>query len=162
MNNTLELVSNFKASEVIIVLVMCFLVIKELVDGFQWVKGKLDLWRQNENQIESKAQTVQERLLKLEQYQENDYKILHELCEELKHIKQALEEQKKNTNKVTVASFRSTLYRIHKESVEQQYVTADSLKVFKEIGKIYEEAGGDDIYHEKLEPEMMSLPIKDI
>ena len=98
MNNTLELVSNFKASEVIIVLVMCFLVIKELVDGFQWVKGKLDLWRQNENQIESKAQTVQERLLKLEQYQENDYKILHELCEELKHIKQALEEQKKNTN----------------------------------------------------------------
>ena len=30
----------------------------------------------------------------------------------------------------------------------------------QEIGKVYVEAGGDDIYHDKLEPEVLKLPIK--
>ena len=33
-------------------------------------------------------------------------------------------------------------------------------RTFKEIGKVYVEAGGDDIYHDKLEPEVLKLPIK--
>ena len=35
------------------------------------------------------------------------------------------------------------------------------LKTFTELGSIYESAGGDDIYHDKLKPEVLSLPIKD-
>ena len=42
---------------------------------------------------------------------------------------------------------------------KQKYVTPEGLKTFKEIGKVYVEAGGDDIYHDKLEPEVLRLPI---
>lgn len=46
------------------------------------------------------------------------------------------------------------------EFTKQKFVTPEGLKTFKEIGKVYVEAGGDDIYHDKLEPEVLKLPIK--
>lgn len=63
-------------------------------------------------------------------------------------------------NSLTVASMRSTLWRIHTESTERGYITQEGLKTFTECGKLYEEAGGDDIYHEKLHPDVMALPIR--
>lgn len=39
-------------------------------------------------------------------------------------------------------------------------MTPDGLKTFRELGKVYESAGGDDIYHEKLQPEVLALDIK--
>ena len=62
-------------------------------------------------------------------------------------------------NERTISSFRSTLYRLHMDFTKQKYVTPEGLKTFKEIGKVYVEAGGDDIYHDKLEPEVLRLPI---
>lgn len=34
------------------------------------------------------------------------------------------------------------------------------LKTFLEMGKLYEDAGGNDIYHSKLLPEITALEIK--
>ena len=39
-------------------------------------------------------------------------------------------------------------------------MTPDGLKTFRELGNVYEAAGGDDIYHEKLQPEVLALDIK--
>lgn len=63
-------------------------------------------------------------------------------------------------NSLTVASMRSTLWRIHSESTDKGFITPEGLKTFTECGKLYESAGGDDIYHEKLHPDVMSLPIQ--
>ena len=41
------------------------------------------------------------------------------------------------------------------------YNYADILETFTELGSIYESAGGDDIYHDKLKPEVLALPIHD-
>lgn len=62
-------------------------------------------------------------------------------------------------NNKTVASFRSSLWRMHKDFTNQGYVTPDGLKTFIEMGKLYEASGGDDIYHEKLLPEVEALDI---
>lgn len=62
-------------------------------------------------------------------------------------------------NDRTVASFRSSLWRMHKDFTNQGYVTPDGLKTFMEMGKLYEASGGNDIYHEKLLPEVESLEI---
>ena len=62
-------------------------------------------------------------------------------------------------NDRTVASFRSSLWRMHKDFTIQGYVTPDGLKTFMEMGKLYEASGGNDIYHEKLLPEVESLEI---
>lgn len=60
-----------------------------------------------------------------------------------------------------VASMRSTLWRIHKETIEQGYITRSGLKTFVECGNLYTAAGGDDIYHDKLHPEILKLPVRD-
>lgn len=79
---------------------------------------------------------------------------------DVKEIKTLLESHIDRDNERTISSFRSTLYRLHMEFTKQKYVTPEGLKTFKEIGKVYVEAGGDDIYHDKLEPEVLKLPIK--
>lgn len=63
-------------------------------------------------------------------------------------------------NARTIASFRSSLWRMHRDFTNQGYITADGLKTFLEMGKLYEDAGGDDIYHSKLLPEITALEIK--
>lgn len=77
---------------------------------------------------------------------------IHSLTEMLQ---QFMDEQKQST----VATLRSSLWRLHKDFVTQKYVTPDGLKTFMEMGKVYENAGGDDIYHEKLLPEVEALDI---
>lgn len=63
-------------------------------------------------------------------------------------------------NETTVAMFRSSLWRMHRDFMAQGYVTPDGLKTFMEMGKVYENAGGNDIYHEKLLPEVEALEIR--
>ena len=60
----------------------------------------------------------------------------------------------------TVAMFRSSLWRLHKDLTSQGFVTPDGLKTFMEMGKIYERCGGNDIYHDKLLPEVEALEIR--
>ena len=79
---------------------------------------------------------------------------------DVKEIKTLLESHIQRDNERTISSFRSTLYRLHMEFTKQKYVTPEGLKTFKEIGKVYVEAGGDDIYHDKLEPEVLALEIR--
>lgn len=66
----------------------------------------------------------------------------------------------KKENETTVAMFRSSLWRLHKDFIAQGYVTPDGLKTFMEMGRVYEDAGGDDIYHDKLKPEIEELEIR--
>ena len=91
--------------------------------------------------------------------QEELQKEQREIKEDVKKISCMLQEYIRKDNKRTIATLRTTLWRLHKEFTSQGYATPDGLKTFKELGKVYEEAGGDDIYHDKLEPEVLSLDI---
>ena len=92
--------------------------------------------------------------------QDDLYEKQIELKQDVKNITQMLEEYIQKDNKRTIASLRTTLWRLHKEFVSQGYVTPDGLKTFSELGKVYEAAGGNDVYHEKLQPEVLALDIK--
>ena len=72
-------------------------------------------------------------------------------------LKEHIETDKKNTQ----ATFRSSLYRMHSDFTSRGFITREGLKTFIECGKAYEEAGGDDIYHDKLKPEILDLEIRD-
>lgn len=82
-----------------------------------------------------------------------------DLKTDIQILKDMLQEFIKEQNQSTVAILRSSLWRLHKEFVTQGFITPDGLKTFMEMGKVYESAGGDDIYHEKLLPEIEELSI---
>ena len=81
------------------------------------------------------------------------------LKEGIQSLQQLLQQFMVEQNDSTVAMLRSSLWRLHKDFVTQGFVTPDGLKTFIEMGKTYEHAGGDDIYHEKLLPEVEALDI---
>mgnify|MGYP001853336981 FL=1 len=78
----------------------------------------------------------------------------------VKDITAMLQDYIRKDNKKTIATLRTTLWQLHKGFMDQGYVTPDGLKTFTELGNVYEDAGGDDIYHDKLVPEVMSLEIR--
>ena len=82
-----------------------------------------------------------------------------DLREDIKSLTNMLQIYIEKDNRRTIASLRTTLWRLHADFVTQGYITPDGLKTFKELGAVYEEAGGDDIYHEKLLPEILDLEI---
>ena len=103
---------------------------------------------------------------KQEEYHKQSIKIRNDLDikqDELKIDIQSLKDMLQcfieEQNKSTIATLRSSLWRLHREFVSQKFVTPDGLKTFIEMGKVYESAGGDDIYHEKLLPEVEELNI---
>lgn len=88
----------------------------------------------------------------------------HELQKQSNEADQKMEAQVASISELLkaliVTSMRTELWRIHGEYTEKGYITQEGLKTFIECGKLYESAGGNDIYHTKLHPEIMSLPIQ--
>lgn len=81
------------------------------------------------------------------------------LSDDVKTLTNMLQLYIEKDNRRTIASLRTTLWSLHADFVAQGYITPDGLKTFNELGAVYEEAGGDDIYHSKLLPEIMDLEI---
>lgn len=141
--------------------------IKKQLEDFESESGFRFPWTTRKQAIQKKFEEL-----------ENKYEALNKrfndtLCEEqeLKNDQDSLKNDVKalidkfdsyilTDNKRTIATLRTSLWRMHRDFMEQGYVTPDGLKTFKEMGVVYEEAGGNDIYHEKLKPEVLSLEIR--
>lgn len=104
---------------------------------------------------ESIKSLQEERIEDLKKMDERNVEIKNDLADVLNLLKRHI----KIDDERTVATFRSTLYRMHSDFMAQGFITQEGLKTFVECGKAYEAAGGDDIYHDKLKPEVMSLVI---
>lgn len=93
-------------------------------------------------------------------YHNESIGIRNELKEDVKYIVDKLDKYVEVDNRRTVATLRTSLWRLHRDFMEQGYVTPDGLKTWNEMGKVYIEAGGNDIFHDKLQPEVSNLPIR--
>lgn len=131
--------------------------VKEVIELYSYFKKKFNI----KTGREQSDDTLENRISRLEQHDKFQYDKLSELSAGIHDIKDLIVSNETRQGKVTVATCRSTLYRLHKEFVSQKFVTREGLKTFLEIGKVYEDANGDDIFHDKLYPEVMKLEIRD-
>ena len=111
--------------------------------------------------FEEDKETLDKRIATLEKHDNWQYKEITKISQGIDDIKNSLIKKEIKDKAKTVATLRSQLYDLHSKFVEQGYVDKSGLKTFTELGSIYESAGGNDIYHDKLKPEVLSLPIKD-
>lgn len=111
--------------------------------------------------FESDKETLDKKIATLEKHDNWQYKEITKISQGIDDIKNSLIKKEIKDKAKTVATLRSQLYDLHSKFVEQGYVDKSGLKTFIELGSIYESAGGNDIYHDKLKPEVLSLPIKD-
>lgn len=130
---------------------------KEIIEIFSYFKKKYRIKTGNEEDKE----TVENRIKTLEKHDNWQYQEILKISKGIDDIKDNLTKREVKDKEKTVATLRGQLYGLHEKFVIKGYIDKSGLKTFIELGKIYESAGGDDIYHDKLYPEIMALPIKE-
>ena len=111
--------------------------------------------------FEEDRKTIEDRITILEKHDNWQYNEISKISKGIDEIKSSLAQKEIKDKAKTVATLRSQLYDLHSKFVKQGYIDKSGLKTFTELGSIYESAGGNDIYHDKLKPEVLSLPIKE-
>lgn len=166
----MEALSQLSNTNIIYVVSGLFVIIeciKFVVSRIEWVVNTLGIdtkWTRKKREdymllkrtIEELEELKKQRAIDVEQSIKHDKK----LDDRIGDVIFLLQEHIKSEDKRTVAMLRSTLYGLHAEFVQKGFITESGLKTFDECGKVYEDAGGDDIYHDKLRPEVIALPIK--
>ena len=137
------------------ILISSFIAICDVVGKFSMIIKKPVFWVKNKNEDHTH---LVETIKKVNDLEEKDNSIKKDIDDILILLKDHIETDKKNTR----ATFRSSLYRMHSDFTSRGFITKEGLKVFLECGEAYELADGDDIYHDKLKPEVMKLPIKEV
>ncbi len=87
-------------------------------------------------------------------------KEMKEMQNTIHELKQMMEVHIEKDKTRTVVSLRSTIWRMHGDFMKQGYVTKDGLEVFSEACKLYKNDGGNGVVQQKIEPEVMELPVK--
>lgn len=106
--------------------------------------------------------TIEDRITTLEKHDNWQYKEISKISQGIDDIKDTLVQKEIKDKAKTVATLRNQLYDLHGKFTERGYIDKSGIKTFLELGNIYEDAGGDDIYHDKLKPEVLCLPIKEV
>ena len=153
----IEAVFNQNYISAILAVFLLLFAIKEIIDLISYFKKKGRI----KTGFDQDKENVENRLMTLEKHDNWQYKEISKMSKGIDDIKCQLTEKERADKERTVATLRNQLYGLHTKFSEKGYVDNSGLKTFTELGKIYEAAGGDDIYHEKLKPEVLSLPIKD-
>ena len=132
--------------------------LKEIIEIFSYFKNKFRI----KTGVEVDKETLENRISTLEKHDRWQYNEISKISQGIDEIKDQLNERDIKDKAKTVATLRNQLYDLHSKFVERGYVDKSGLKTFLELGKIYEDAGGNDVYHDKLKPEIMKLPIKEL
>lgn len=130
---------------------------KEIIEILSYFKKKLGI----KTGIEQDKETLEERIATLERHDNWQYKEISKISQGIDDIKDTLVKKDIKDKAKTVATLRNQLYDLHGKFTERGYIDKSGIKTFLELGSIYEDAGGDDIYHDKLKPEVLSLPIRE-
>lgn len=130
--------------------------VKEMIEIGSYFKNRFRI----KTGSDMDKETIKSRIAKLESHDKRQYEEITKISKGVEEIKETLDKREMKDKEKTVATLRSQLYDLHFKFMENKSVDKSGLKTFLELGKIYEEAGGNDIYHDKLKPEVMALPIK--
>lgn len=137
------------------IIMSAIIAIYEIIGKFSVIIKKPVFWVKNKNKDH---EILIDTVNKVNDLEKKDDAIKTDIDDILKLLKDHIETDKKNTR----ATFRSSLYRMHSDFTSRGFITKEGLKTFLECGAAYELADGDDIYHDKLKPEVMKLPIREV
>lgn len=132
------------------------------IDKIIFLFGKIKKTLRIKFGFEEDKETIEDRITTLEKHDNWQYKEISKISQGVDDIKDTLMQKEIKDKAKTVATLRNQLYDLHGKFTERGYIDKSGIKTFLELGNIYEDAGGDDIYHDKLKPEVLCLPIKEV
>ena len=155
--DNIENLTRIDYSTVFLGIFILLFAIKEFIELFSYFKKRFRI----KTGVDTEKETIEGRISKLETHDKWQYNEISKISKGIDEIKSSLAQKEIKDKAKTVATLRSQLYDLHSKFVKQGYIDKSGLKTFTELGSIYESAGGNDIYHDKLKPEVLLLPIKE-
>lgn len=147
---------------------------KEIKKSYLDKQKEKDL-KEFKNTIKEEQLNFQRNMIEIQRtYHEQSITIRNELINKQKEFerqqlemksnmidfKKILKEYIENDTESKIAILRKDLWRMHRDFTTQGYITPDGLKTFNELGNVYISYGGNDIFHNKLKPEIEKLEIR--
>ena len=148
----IQKIHEFGEINVIISLLLCAMLAIALKAGWEKLLDTLGLETKASLQkkaLEKKLSDMEQKIADFEQSQHNYHDQSINIRDDLRTNQNTLSTQLTdlttlmqnfitNQDECTVASFRSSLWRMHRDFMAQGYITPDGLKTFLEMGKLYE------------------------
>jgi uncharacterized coiled-coil protein SlyX len=150
--------------EVLLGLCVILIGIKYILELADWFKNKFGIKTKidtKQEMLNDRFTKIEERLTTLESHDNWQYKEIGKISQGIDEIKDIITNNNDEHKKSMVAMLRYQLYTMHDEHMTRGYIDREGLKTFLELGDLYESCGGNDIYHEKLKPEIINLTIKE-
>ena len=154
MKEFIELITTYDVVAIIVILILVLVSIKQIWELISWFKSKIDKHHENQNEQEDEKEDLENRIKKLEEHDKWQYNKLTEITD-------LIVKMQNKQNIVTIATCRSSLYRLHSEFIAQGYLTPIQYETFKDLADVYISSGGNHTMANKLIPEVLELPIKD-
>lgn len=161
MDALIELIEKYGVTAIIVIILFA-VAVKQVVEFCSWAKGKLDAWRDKENDKDDKAESVEDRLTRLENHDNWQYEKINDVAESIEDIKELLVQNQEKQDEATVAMCRALLKNIADEALEKKYLTTIEFETFSSLSDVYIFRKGNHAMKDRIIPEVLKLPIKDL
>lgn len=172
MDAFIELFNHFGFAEVIMIIILTILGLKGVLTFGKEIKDNWEGWYQKKRKEEKKDESLEQRVNKLEENDKEQLERLDTISAGVQQIaasvdllsentKQQLKEIKENSDRRTIITTRSQLYRLHNEFMKKDSITMAESELFNEIADEYLACGGNSSFKDQIIPEVRSMKIRD-
>lgn len=158
MSQLLELFGQYTVAQLVMLICVIVFLYKTYNKVSDYFHAK---WKKDE-EFKEKLSKYFDKVDALETTDKKHDENFRQLASTLTEIKSQLEEDRERERKNTIASVRSTLYRLYYEAVQKGFTTQASVETMAELSKIYLEAGGNSVFKHKIIGEYFDFPMKEV
>lgn len=160
MDAVIELIEGY-GSTAIIIIILSAVAVKQVVEFCSWTKGKLDAWRNKENNKEEQQESVEDRLTRLENNDTWQHNKINDVAESIEDIKELLMQNQERQDEAAVAMCRALLKNIADDALEKGYLTTIEYETFSALTDVYLFRKGNHYMKDFLIPQVLKLPVKE-
>lgn len=146
---------NLDAAYIIFQFLIIVIAAKEILELLSYFRKKFGI----KTNFDAEKEHLKNRIETLEKHDHWQYSEILKISAGIEDLTKLIKEKNEKDKMQTVAMLRSQLYSMHTKFMRQKWIDQEGLKTFLELGEIYEQCDGNDVYHDKLKPEIMSLEI---
>lgn len=148
MNYIETLLEEYGLVQVVLIIILVFVAVEWLVSKWHVIVSWLNVYHEHKSAEENE----ENRFVALEESTARIQSCLAEMYE-------LMEKLDTNNKRTTIASSRSTIYRVCNESMERGYMTQVEFEIIDELGDIYVSLGGNHYVKDRLLPTTLGLPV---
>lgn len=164
MDSLFTLIREYKGTDIIIIIALVWAsakwIFKEIAGVKAYIKKYLEDNYTTRKSVDDKEEDTDTRLDNVEQDSAKMQQYLAELHEMLENLCIAMKENNEQNRRTTIATSRSTIYRVCAEALERKYMTQIEFEILDELGDIYISLGGNHTAKDRLLPNTLALPVQ--